>query len=61
MEESHTVPSLLQSLGLGKYSIHFRAEEVSNLHLSNLLKEKFPEDKFFCGESLTFPYLEWKV
>ena len=61
MEESLTVTSLLQSLGLGRYNILFRAEVVSNLHLSNLLKENFPEDKFFCGECLIFPYFDWKV
>ena len=56
-----SVTSLLQLLGLGKCNILFQAKEVSNLHLFNLLKEKFPEDKFFCGECLTFPYFEWKL
>lgn len=35
-----TVGAFLNSLGLGKYAIHFQAEEVSNLHLAlNKLKK----------------------
>lgn len=35
-----TVGAFLNSLGLGKYAIHFQAEEVSNLHLvHNKLKK----------------------
>ncbi|KAL4653581.1 hypothetical protein ACB092_01G314500 [Castanea dentata] len=36
VEESHTVTSLLQSLGLGKYNIIFRAEEVDMTALKQM-------------------------
>ncbi|KAK7842967.1 hypothetical protein CFP56_013212 [Quercus suber] len=47
VEESHTVTSLLQLLGLGKYNILFRAEEVSSCWMFTILAVYFEPDDLY--------------